>query len=179
MRANFPNFYLNLSLVTCSLLLIQETNINNLLKQQHNGANFAFSIYDLDGSGTVDAFYLGDVLRGLNLNPTNATIEKLGGTKKKGEKTLKVDEFLPIFSQCKKDKDHGGYEDFLECLKLYDKAENGLMLGAELSHTLLALGERLTDAECDEIMKDCCPAEDDEGFIDYAAFLKKLVANQV
>ena len=104
------------------------------------GANFAFSIYDMDGSGTVDAFYLGDVLRGLNLNPTNATIEKLGGTKKKGEKTLKVDEFLPIFSQCKKDKDHGGYEDFLECLKLYDKAENGLMLGAELSHTLLALG---------------------------------------
>lgn len=129
-------------------------------------ANFAFSIYDMDGSGTVDAFYLGDVLRGLNLNPTNATIEKLGGTKKKGistisrlktcligkysnlkiyligEKSLKIDEFLPIYSQCKKDKDHGGFEDFLECLKLYDKQENGLMLGAELSHTLLALGNQ-------------------------------------
>ncbi|KAK6631307.1 hypothetical protein RUM44_005833 [Polyplax serrata] len=135
-------------------------------------ANFAFSIYDLDGSGTVDAFYLGDVLRGLNLNPTNATIEKLGGTKKKGEKTMKIDEFLPIFSQCKKDKDHGGFEDFLECLKLYDKQENGMMLGAELSHTLLALGERLTDAECEEVMKDCSPPEDDEGFIAYEVSAK-------
>lgn len=56
---------------------------------------------------------------------------------------MKIDEFLPIFSQCKKDKDHGGFEDFLECLKLYDKQENGMMLGAELSHTLLALGELL------------------------------------
>ena len=142
-------------------------------------ANFAFSIYDLDGSGQVDAFYLGDVLRGLNLNPTNATVEKLGGTKKKGEKFLKVEEFLPIFSQCKKDKDQGVYEDFLECLKLYDKQENGMMLLAELTHTLLSLGERLSDPEVDQVMKDCCPEEDDEGMIPYAAFLKRLVANQL
>lgn len=89
---------------------------------------------------TLDAVNLGDVLRALNLNPTNASIEKLGGTKKKGEKMLKLDEFLPIYSQCKKDKDQGCYEDFLECLKLYDKQENGTMMAAELSHTLLALG---------------------------------------
>lgn len=79
----------------------------------------------------------------MNLNPTNATIEKMGGTKKRGEKKMKVDEFLPIFSQCKKDKDQGCYEDFLECLKLYDKQENGTMLSAELSHTLLSLGNRM------------------------------------
>lgn len=42
--------------------------------------------------------------------------------------------------QVKKDKDQGCYEDFLECLKLYDKNENGLMLLAELQHNLLALG---------------------------------------
>uniref|UniRef100_A0A3B3ZNK5 EF-hand domain-containing protein n=1 Tax=Periophthalmus magnuspinnatus TaxID=409849 RepID=A0A3B3ZNK5_9GOBI len=90
-------------------------------------ANFAFSIYDFDGSGTVDAIYLGDMLRGLNLNPTQAQIEKLGGTKKKNEKKLKVEEFLPIFGQLKKDKDVGCYEDFLECMKLYDKQEDGKM----------------------------------------------------
>lgn len=65
----------------------------------------------------------------------------MGGTKKKGEKKLKLDEFLPIFSQCKKDKEQGCYEDFLECLKLYDKQEDGTMLAAELSHTLLSLGK--------------------------------------
>ena len=101
---------------------------------------FAFSIYDADGTMVIDCADLGNVLRALNFNPTNATIEKFGGTKKKGEKMMKLDEFLPIYSQSKKDKEQGCYEDFIECLKLCDKQENGTMLGAELTHILLALG---------------------------------------
>lgn len=64
----------------------------------------------------------------------------MGGAKKRGEKLLTLEEFLPIFSQVKKEKDQGCYEDFVECLKLYDKNENGTMLLAELNHALLALG---------------------------------------
>ena len=37
-------------------------------------------------------FYLGDCLRGLNLNPTLKMIDKLGGAKKKGEKFIKREE---------------------------------------------------------------------------------------
>lgn len=138
-------------------------------------AEFAFSIYDADGSNVVDAVDLGNVLRALNLNPTNATIEKLGGTKKKGEKLLKLDEFLPIYSQCKKDKEQGCYEDFIECLKLYDKEENGTMMAGELSHILLSLGEKLNDAEVDTVLKECMDPEDEDGFIPYAPFLKKMM----
>ena len=50
------------------------------------GAKFAFDIYDFDGKAAVDMFYLGDVLRGLNLNPTLKMLEGMGQTKKKGEK---------------------------------------------------------------------------------------------
>lgn len=89
----------------------------------------------------MDAFYIGDCLRALNLNPTLAVIEKVGGKDKKKEKMIKVDDFLPIFAQVKKDKDAGSYEDFMEVLKLYDKAENGMMMYAELEHILLSLGE--------------------------------------
>ncbi|KAL1132707.1 hypothetical protein AAG570_010659 [Ranatra chinensis] len=115
----------------------------------------------------MDAYYIGDCLRALNLNPTMAVIEKLGGTKKKGEKQLTPEEFMPIFSQAKKDKDCGVYEDFVECLKLYDKQEDGLMVGAELQHILLSLGEKLTDAECSEVLKDCLDPEDEDGMIPY------------
>lgn len=52
-----------------------------------------------------------------------------------------VDEFYPIYSQVLKDKDQGVYEDFIECLKLYDKAEDGHMIGGELTHILLSLGK--------------------------------------
>lgn len=88
----------------------------------------------------IDAIDLGDALRAMNCNPTLALIEKMGGSKKRGEKIIKFDEFLPILSQVKKEKDQGCYEDFIECLKLYDKNEDGLMLLAELQHALLALG---------------------------------------
>ena len=102
--------------------------------------------------------------------------EKLGGTKKKGEKKLKLDEFLPIFSQVKKEKEQGTFEDFLECLKLYDKEENGKMMAAELAHTLLSLGERLSDPETEEVLRDCMDKEDDDGFVPYEPFLRKMMA---
>ena len=40
----------------------------------------------------MDMFYLGDCLRGLNLNPTLKMIDRLGGAKKKGEKFIKLEE---------------------------------------------------------------------------------------
>nr|ABS19977.1 myosin alkali light chain [Artemia franciscana] len=136
----------------------------------------AFSFTILMETRQLMAFYLGDCLRALNLNPTLAQIEKLGGTKKKNEKKLKVEEFLPIFSQVKKEKDHGTLEDFIECMKLYDKSENGTMMLAELNHILLALGEKLEDSQVDSIFKECMDPEDDEGNIPYTPFLKRLLA---
>nr|ACR43477.1 myosin light chain [Crangon crangon] len=135
---------------------------------------FAFSIYDFEGNGQIDAFYIGDCLRALNLNPTLALIAKLGGTEKRKEKMIKLDDFMPLFAQVKKDKDAGSYEDFIEVLKLYDKAENGTMMYAELEHILLSLGERLDKAELEPILRECCPPEDDEGLIPFEPFVKKL-----
>lgn len=138
-------------------------------------AEFAFSVYDHDGSGKIDAFDIGDVLRALNTNPTLALIEKMGGKKKRGEQLLSLEEFLPIYGQVKKEKEQGCYEDFLECLKLYDKNEDGTMLLAELHHTLLALGEVLSEDQVVEVFKDCMGAEDDEGNIKYAPFLTQMM----
>ena len=57
-------------------------------------AKFAFDIYDFEGKSRMDMFYLGDCLRGLNLNPTLKMIDKLGGAKKKGEKFIKLEEVI-------------------------------------------------------------------------------------
>merc|ERR1712137_44531 len=53
-------------------------------------------------------------------------------------------------------------------------SENGFMIGAELFHILVSLGERLTEQEADDILKDCCPEENEDGEIPYSPFLKKL-----
>jgi len=135
-----------------------------------------FEIFDTVGEGKVDAVELGNILRSLDLRVTNVMVEKAGGTKKKGEKFLTVEEVLPIFSQMKKDKDMGTAADFLEGLKVYDKNENGTMMAAELSHVLLSLGEVLTDREVDDIMACCGGPQDDEGFMKYEVFVKNLLA---
>lgn len=138
-------------------------------------AKMVFDIYDFEGVQKMDAFYLGDALRALELSPTLAVVEKVGGTKKKGEKAFTIEEFLPIFGQVKNQKESGTYEDFIEGLKVYDKAENGTMLAAELAHVLLSLGEKLTDSEVDDIMKITGP-EDEDGFIKYEPWLKAVMA---
>ena len=115
----------------------------------------------------MDLFYLGDVLRGLNLSPTLKVLEGLGMTKKKGEKFITLEEFYPIYAGVKKSKDMGSYEDFVECLKLYDKQENGTMMLGELEHILLNLGEKLEREDVDTLIKECCDPEDDDGFIPY------------
>merc|ERR1712213_145295 len=123
------------------------------------GAKFAFDIYDFEGKSRMDMFYLGDCLRGLNLDPTLKMIDKLGGAKKKGEKSIKLEEFYPIYSDVKKSKETGNFEDFVECLKLYDKMENGTMMLGELEHILLSLGEKLEREEVDILIKECCDPE--------------------
>lgn len=159
-------------------------------------AKLHFDIYDFEGVGKVDAFNLPQLIRSLDLRPTNAALDKAGAAKKKGkllnetlflqiiddffsfagEKMLTVEEFLPIYSQLKKDKDIGAYEDLVEGLKVYDKNENGTMMSAELAHTLLMLGEKLTDEEVEDIMKECAGADDEEGYMKYEDFIKKLLA---
>lgn len=135
---------------------------------------FAFSIYDFEGNDTMDAFYMGECLRALNLNPTLAVLEKLGLAKKKKEKKFKLDEFLPIYAQVKKDKDAGSYEDFVEVLKLYDKENNGTILFAELEHILMSLGERMEKTDVAPILAALCDPEDEDGFIPFEPFVKRL-----
>nr|ACO14580.1 Myosin light chain alkali [Caligus clemensi] len=139
-------------------------------------AKFAFDIYDFEGKSRMDLFYLGDYLRGLNCNPTLKQIEEFGGTKKKDEKYLSIEEFYPIYAKVKKSMEMGSFEDFIECLKLYDKQENGTMLLGELEHILLSLGEKLEREEVDILIKECCEPEDGDGFIPYDSFLKRVCA---
>merc|ERR1712110_975400 len=90
---------------------------------------FAFDVYDFKGDGKVDGFYIGYLLRACNINPTLNTIDELGGEKEKGKKMMKIDDFYPIFAKAKASKDTGGIHDFVEILKLYDKNDDGTILG--------------------------------------------------
>lgn len=134
-----------------------------------------FNLYDEELDGKIDGTQIGDVVRAGGLKPTNAMVVKASGQefKRKGEKRLTFEEFLPIYEQLSKEKEQGTYADFVEGLRVFDKDECGKVLAVELRHVLLALGERLTKDEVDEMMKG---VEDAEGNVGYEAFIKKVLA---
>ena len=128
--------------------------------------NFAFDVYDFKGNGTIDAFYVGDVLRACNLNPTLKCIEELGGKGAEGEATVSLEAFFPMYKVAK-EAPKGGFHDYVEILKLYDKNNDDTMQGNDLWKLLCNLGEKLTKEEAKNLMKELCDPADDDGFIPF------------
>merc|ERR1719507_2213985 len=140
-----------------------------LKKKEVEAIDFAFDVYDFKGDGNVDA---------CNLNPTLKTIAEIGGETEKGKKQLKKAEVYPIYKAAKESKDQGGFHDFVEILKLYDKNNDDTMLGNELYRLLTNLGEKLNKEEAKNLMKELCEPEDDDGFMPFKPFLERMCSNE-
>lgn len=134
-----------------------------------------FNLFDDVGDGKIDAVQIGTLARALGLKPTQAQVTKAAGAeyKRAGEKRFSLEEFLPIYEQLQKEKEVGTFADFMEGLRVFDKEECGKIMVAELRHALLALGERLTVEEADEIVSGI---EDSDGNVNYESFIKKVMA---
>merc|ERR1712018_745167 len=126
---------------------------------------FAFEVYDLKGDGKVDGFYIGDLVRACNLNPTM--------------KTIALEDMYPLFKKAKDSKDTGGIHDFVEILKLYDKNEDKTILSKDLFRLLTNLGEKLSKEEAKGLMNELCDPEDDEGFTPFMPFLERMCKSDV
>merc|ERR1712172_15667 len=126
---------------------------------------FAFEVYDFKGDGKVDGFYIGDLVRACNLNPTM--------------KTIVLEDMYPLFKKAKDSKDTGGIHDFVEILELYDKNSDKTMLSKDLFRLLTNLGEKLTKEEAKGLMNELCDPEDAEGFTPFMPFLERMCKNDV
>merc|ERR1711956_102615 len=111
-----------------------------------------------------------------NLNPTLKTIKEIGGGVEKGAKFLSKPDVFPMYKACKDSKDQGGFHDFVEILKLYDKNADDAILEFELFKLLVNLGEKLTKEEAKNLMKELCAPADDDGFIPFKPFPEKMCA---
>merc|ERR1711892_133464 len=95
-------------------------------------------------------------LSGVNSSNPTIIMAELGGQAEKGKKMLSKAEGYPMYKACKDSKDQGGFHDFVEILKLYDKNEDNTILENELFKLLINLGEKLTKEEAKSLMKELC-----------------------
>lgn len=93
-----------------------------------------------------------------------------------GEKSYKFEEFLPIHETIMNTLEQGTFADYMEAFKTFDREGQGYISGAELRHLLSSLGERLTDDQVDEIIRNTDLQEDLEGNVKYEEFIKKVMA---
>ena len=79
-------------------------------------------IYDWDGKGELDLYYLGDVMYALGFNTTKKVCVANGQVDEEGKKFAKYDDVVEKVKAAVATPDsQGGYADYLELLKLYDK----------------------------------------------------------
>ncbi|OQR69439.1 myosin-2 essential light chain-like [Tropilaelaps mercedesae] len=141
----------------------------------------AFNLFDSRGDGKINVSQLGDVLRALGQNPTEADVAKFssqaGGSKDankdKDVARISFDEFLPVLAAISKSRSSDTPEDFIEGLRHFDKDANGYISSAELRHLLTTLGEKLSDDEVEQLLAG---QEDSHGNVHYEDFVRMLMS---
>lgn len=134
-------------------------------------------LYDWDGKGELDLFYLGDIFYALGFNVTKKICVGLGQTDEENKKFAKFDEVVKKVQEGLAVKDHsGGFNDYIELCKLYDKNENGTMMLAELENILANLADEIPKEDVQALLKELCDPEDEDGFFPYKPFIERLTS---
>ncbi|KAJ6895342.1 Calmodulin 5 [Populus alba x Populus x berolinensis] len=135
----------------------------------------AFSLFDKDGDGCITTKELGTVMRSLGQNPTEAELQDMiNEVDADGNGTIDFPEFLNLMARKMKDTD--SEEELKEAFRVFDKDQNGFISAAELRHVMTNLGEKLTDEEVDEMIREA--DVDGDGQINYEEFVKVMMAKQ-
>ncbi|KXN66162.1 calmodulin [Conidiobolus coronatus NRRL 28638] len=146
---------------------------DQLTEEQVTEFKEAFSLFDKDGDGMITAKELGTVMRSLGQNPTEAELhDMINDVDADGSGTVDFPEFLTLMARNMKNAD--SEEEIREAFKVFDKDGNGYISAAELRHVMTNLGEKLTDEEADEMIREA--DVDGDGQINYDEFVKMMMS---
>ncbi|KAF8859290.1 BC4, calmodulin [Acephala macrosclerotiorum] len=149
----------------------QIAEINAFPKEQVEEFKRVFALFDKNGDGNITSSELGAVMRSLGQNPSDAELQDIvneGDTDADG--AMDFPEFLSMMAR--KSKSLDTESELKAAFAVFDKDNDGVISAAELRDVMASIGENLTDAEVDEVMKEV--DQDGNGSIDFEEFLQVL-----
>ena len=133
----------------------------------------AFALFDKDGDGKITTKELGTVMRSLGQNPTEAELQDMINEVDQDKNgSIEFPEFLSLMSRKMRDGDTE--EEIREAFRVFDKDNNGFISAAELRHVMTNLGEKLSDEEVEEMIREA--DVDGDGQINYEEFCKMMLS---
>ncbi|XP_002984541.2 neo-calmodulin [Selaginella moellendorffii] len=151
--------------------MMQEGVISSEKEERNKEFKEAFSLFDKDGDGCITTSELAVVMRSLGQNPSEAELrEMIDEVDVDGNGTIDFQEFLNLMARKMKDTDTE--EELKEAFKVFDKDRNGLISCAELRDVMINLGEKLTDEEVEEMIREA--DMDGDGHVNYDEFVKMM-----
>ncbi|KAJ6551372.1 calmodulin [Mycena capillaripes] len=148
--------------------------VGQLSEEQISEFREAFSLFDTEGDGTIITKELGTFMRALGQNLTEAELQDMINEDVDGCCIFDFNDFLTIMAR--KTRNTDSEEEIKEASKVFDKDGNGYISTAELRQVMRNLGEKLSDNEVDEMIREA--DVDGDGQINYEEFVKICFRNK-
>jgi calmodulin len=133
----------------------------------------AFEMFDRDKDGLISSKELGNILRSLGHDPTEIELnDMIVDVDSDEDGKIDFNEFIQIMHKRAKDSDIE--EELIEAFRIFDKESEGKISSSEFRHIMLTLGERLSEDEIDEMIKEA--DWKGEGYINYKDFVKIILS---
>ncbi|CAM8905487.1 unnamed protein product [Rhodiola kirilowii] len=133
----------------------------------------AFCLFDKNGDGCITIEELAVVIRSLDQNPTEEELQDMiTEIDSDGNGTIEFSELLTLMAR--KIQETDAEEELKEAFKVFDKDQNGYISATELRHVMINLGEKLSDVEVEQMIREA--DLDGDGQVNYEEFVKMMMA---
>ncbi|CAL5339753.1 unnamed protein product [Camellia sinensis] len=132
----------------------------------------AFCMLDKDGDGCITIEELATAIKSIDQIPTEVELQRMiSEVDVNGNGTIEFGEFLHLMAT--KMKESEAEEELKEAFKVFDKDQDGYISPNELRNVMVNLGERPTDEEVEQMIRDA--DLDGDGLIDYKEFVRMML----
>ncbi|KAB1214717.1 Caltractin [Morella rubra] len=134
---------------------------HGLTQQKKQEIKEAFELFDIDGSGTIDAKELNVAMRALGFEMTEEQINQMiADVDKDGSGAIDFDEF--VYMMTDKIGERDTKEELMKAFHIIDQDKNGKISVSDIKRIAKELGENFSDAEIQEMVKEADSDRDGE-----------------